>query len=472
MTNSLYWYNKANQLYLDNRDSFEVDLTLTIKKINLAFKIEDWFNKVNIKDLDNKQAFTFRLRRANICSLLVIAHYSEKLYLGKVDYNEAIKFSRIAIQLLQEIDLNDEYFLILNQEQKDAVLKTKTQYLRNTFYNTGNVYFLIGDTAKSIEFYTKGSDLKHIPSIFNLAAIYSEENSIFFDKSLGGDMYIEAANTEFDGNGNDNNALTIKSISYAKAGSVYLERRQYDNALSMYENALREEFSPYVPNDAFQYIQSRIRLIESIKLKESKYSPKHDYVLKLLSEKAQRHLNEQHYIYIETSLLVFDFLNENKYEYLDYSSAIMPILKCLENLFYPIIGVEYLNYLKTLNNIDFERIPNNFVTKNYKTKEKCLVNKIDGLELGNCLYAIAYRPFSDQMILNKYFLNFMVSRGVKQKDSIYIQFVKELGEIKDRYRNVAAHKDMVDHLLAKDCFDYLLETIKFINRFLENFYPD
>ena len=217
-----------------------------------------------------------------------------------------------------------------------------------------------------------------------------------------------------------------------------------------------------------QNIQSQILTIEELKSKDTKYTEKHKEVLEMFSEKAKKHLQYEHYIAIETSLLVYDFLKNNENPNLDYSSAIIPILKCVEDLLFQIFGIDYFKFVKhqieLKKEIDYNDLPRNF---KYKNQEK-LVDKVDIMEYGSIIYACCYM-YKEKPIKN-IFLEFLKDRGIKDNEKIAREFVDDLIYIKDNYRNYTAHRGRIRIYQAEDCLDYLLRTIKFINKFLEELY--
>jgi tetratricopeptide (TPR) repeat protein len=457
---SIYYLEKAQNLYEKNRILIEFDRTFSLERIELIIKIENYYRNIDFDSLNEHQKEIHLFRRGFINSLLVLVYSSEKKYIKEINIPNALNASKIVISSLLEINLN-----------KSHNIKEKTEILRNTYYNTGNIYSKIKDYKNSILCFEEGLKLNHIPSIYNLAATFNDENNEFYDQQLAGDLYIKAANTEYDGIGNKSVALTTLVISCINAGRTYFERDKAEKGIEMFEKALKTGGNK-IPNEIRNYINSKINSVRNPKNNNIKFTSKHDKVVSLLSKKTLNHLSDQHFIFIETSLLVYDFLHESKFQNLDYSSAIMPILKCIENILFPILGKEYLAYLNKLNNVDFSKIPINFWKLDKRINKKVLLKDIVTMDMGKYLYVISDNPYSieDEISLNASFLNFMKLKGIDNDRFIYIDFIKKLIDVKDRYRNIASHRDIVDEHLANDCLDYLLNTIKFINKTVETFF--
>ena len=105
-------------------------------------------------------------------------------------------------------------------------------------------------------------------------------------------------------------------------------------------------------------------------------------------------------------------------------------------------------------------------------KDNEIIMKIDRLEYGLALSLIgkksSYKYDRDEIIPNKYFLEFCNENNIKNSRDVVIKIYTELDDLRLK-RNLVAHKNRVHEECVKECYDILLNNIKFINYLYTNF---
>ena len=173
--------------------------------------------------------------------------------------------------------------------------------------------------------------------------------------------------------------------------------------------------------------------------------------------------------FIVTSMEVFNFLSTH-FNNLDYSSAVMPIMRCLESLLYNIIGKSFIPYLKEeleQGRLDFDELPQELVVRSRVTGKKVFIGNPDWVTLGNALTWTSYNIRGNNYP-NDLFLDYCYEYLDNDYEKTAQQFIDGLRNIKPK-RNKAAHTEVVTFEDAKECNDYLLTVNKFIAFLINNF---
>ena len=173
--------------------------------------------------------------------------------------------------------------------------------------------------------------------------------------------------------------------------------------------------------------------------------------------------------FIVTSMEVFNFLSTH-FNNLDYSSAVMPIMRCLESLLYDIIGKSFIPYLKEeleQGRLNFDELPQELVVRSRVTGKKVFIGNPDWVTLGNALTWTSYNIRGNNYP-NDLFLDYCYEYLDNEYEKTAQQFIDGLRNIKPK-RNKAAHTEAVTFEDAKECNDYLLTVNKFIAFLINNF---
>ena len=248
----------------------------------------------------------------------------------------------------------------------------------------------------------------------------------------------------------------------------------YDSGI--YEQALQvaKENKKYIINNELltnklKFTRPINELIEQCQLlidksKQSNY--KEDLLLKYFDKETLNLMSEDNKIYILTSLNIYEYMKSTEMT-MDYSATLMPILKVIENIMFEIIAKKYHSFIA-------EKRKNTFIhPKEIKAfmnlKEETFIEKIEQLELGSALHLIGYRyPGTDEVIVRRNFIDFCQSNNLKNARNIATTLYQELDELRNK-RNLVAHKNRVFEECVTECYDILLNNIKFINFLYANF---
>lgn len=335
----------------------------------------------------------------------------------------------------------------------------------------GQLYSTIANYDEAIKYFEEAYE-NHcsISSASRLISYYTAlEGYIDIDKALK----IQDKMLEFKYKDQQEKWLHIhqKFIAIKRIYDFYYNLGDYNNALYIIQNAKNKEeknagdvtLYDNLINDA----QNKINELSNAILNYNELSTYFkSNILTIMPDDIK--------VFIQTSLAVYNTLN-NINQSMDYSSAIIPLLKGIENLLYEIYINGYLNYLKTLNNIDFNEIHSSFYYTRFN--KEYLKNQVEDFKIGNAIYSSCYihNNFgsinsSPLYTPNKYFINFCKDIcDIDNPNEFIIELTKTLEEIKT-IRNKVAHRFRITKTDAEKCIDILLKHKCFINYLYSNFY--
>ena len=197
------------------------------------------------------------------------------------------------------------------------------------------------------------------------------------------------------------------------------------------------------------------------KAQKNQYSE--NILKKYFDEEVLNLMNDDNKIYILTSLNIYEYMKSIETT-MDYSATLMPILKAIENILFEIVGEEYHTFIsekKDVNKIDI---------KGFLNRNDEFITKIDRLEYGKILSLLGRKDFynNGRILPNNYFIEFCNKNNVENSKGVTIRIYTELDKLKEK-RNLVAHKNRVYEDCVKECYDILLDNIKFINYLYTNF---
>ena len=134
---------------------------------------------------------------------------------------------------------------------------------------------------------------------------------------------------------------------------------------------------------------------------------------------------------------------------------------------------------KNNNFSDFYEIPDCFMSKSFRSKGLALKKKITNMELGKYIFVITNNPYDIKSWsknvpirdINNLFIEYLKYNGLHKSLEEINVLLDNLIKLKDNFRNVAAHKELIDKNLADQCFKFLLEaSVYFIDNFVKFFH--
>lgn len=271
--------------------------------------------------------------------------------------------------------------------------------------------------------------------------------------------------------GNVYKDLLLKIKSYPIYYNFLYESGIYEESLKVAQslkklivnNDLIENKIKYTKkiNEHIEKCKNQIEKAKIIHYKENKLKDYFDIdVLNVMSDDIK--------IYIATSLNIYEYIKSQEMT-MDYSATLMPILKAIENIMFEIIAVRYHDFIlkkdkKTLNKKYIPEFLNN---------DGEIIMKIDRWDYGQSLFSIVkryYNPYNNNTEINpnKYFKEFCDENNVENSKDVILKIYNELEELRTK-RNLVAHKDRIYEERVKECYDILLDNIKFINFLYTNF---
>lgn len=258
-SNSNYWFEKGLNIINKHQNAIEICQIPSDSFIQVLLKIEDCFKNVDANDLEGSKQLKYRFDRGWICSLILYYynHYEE--------YEKSVNFGLIGFKSLDGLNIRNHQSKSNKEETIKILQDFIVQLQRNISYSLGNAYTILNDLDFALFYYQKGADLNHIPSIYNVASTYNNKMFGCYNREKAEEYYIRAANTDFDGIGNPRASLLLKSIASSYSGNIYIERKEYEKALEMYQRAFVGEAYWGAKKDEIKfYLEARISDIKEI----------------------------------------------------------------------------------------------------------------------------------------------------------------------------------------------------------------
>ncbi len=410
-----------------------------------------------------------------------ILQYQYLYYKYKKRITEGIEVLNDGIKLLDDgiVKMNDAVENIFkDSESIKMTIASVKENLSILYYDLGMLYWLKKDEDKMIDNFERAIDLNHIGAMNNLAYFYADESSPYYNLEASKDLYLRGSNLKIDEKYITKNMLVqrklIQFLMCIRTAHIMHQETDYAEAIQYCNHALELENTYHFSKDIVPKIE-RLKDSAMYRLNEQIVkTSKRETIENMFSDKAKKHMTEENYVLIETSLLIYEYLNSLHNDSLDYSSATISALKCLESILFQVIGLEYYDYIAKLNHVDYSLVPKDFKKKQRdKYLNKLCSRKSLRMELGSFIYACSTRDMdTGKYVVNELFNEFMIDRGIKDFADHIDDFIKKLVEIKDFYRNPTAHKERVDKTTAQDCLDCLLNTIRYINMCLDLLYKN
>lgn len=269
---------------------------------------------------------------------------------------------------------------------------------------------------------------------------------------------------------NPHNDTKLKNASYPIYFKFLYESGMYEKAINV-----AREFKKYVIDNELiknkleltKPINEQIKKCQLLIEQSKKVQYKEDILLKYFDEKILKLMSEDNKIYIFTSLNIYEYMKSTKMT-MDFSATLMPILKVIENIIFEIFAKKYHDFIMEKKKKNYYINPKTidaFINK----KDDTFIQEMEQLELGSALYLIGYKNLeTDVLIKKRYFKDFCNENNVKNSDDIITTLYNELDKIRTK-RNLVAHKDRVLEESVRECYDILLDDIKFINFLYTNF---
>lgn len=260
--------------------------------------------------------------------------------------------------------------------------------------------------------------------------------------------------------------IVIKLYSYSNYYNYLYDLGLYEESLNIAKEAKRYyihldlDMNQY---ETLRYINDHIKKCEE-QINESKnIKTSEEQLLNYFDKEILDIMSEDNKIYILTSLNIYDYMKTVQIT-MDYSATLMPILKAIENIMFEILAKNYHSFIS--EKIKTKQIDNKDI-KGFLNKDNEFITEIDRLEYGKILSLIGRKKIdfydgSTYIIENRYFTEFCSKNNIINAKNVIVKLYNELDKLKDK-RNLVAHKNRVYEECVKECYDILLDNIKFIN---------
>lgn len=342
-----------------------------------------------------------------------------------------------------------------------------TEGIRITAQELSSIYYIIKEEEKFLLYGKYAVEYGSLNSIYVFLKYYCDKQD--YDNAS---IYYNLMNNYSSGKYNIyqlSREIVIKKISY----TIYY---QFLYDLGMYEDSLNvaKEFKKYVIDN--ELIENKRESLEDVNKhiekckaqidKATKNQYEEDVLLEYFDKEILKLMSEENKIYILTSLNIYKYMKSSEIT-MDYSATLMPILKAIENMIFEIIAEKYHKFIieKDKNyHIDFK-----FIKAFENPKNNKIIEKMDRLELGSAQSLMGHRYFeNNEIIINKYFREFCTENNIENSKDVIIKMYNELDKLRNK-RNLVAHKNRVYEECVKECYNILLDNIKFISYLYTNF---
>jgi len=373
--------------------------------------------------------------------------------------NEIIEYKKMAFENYLNC-INSPQFDIIKREHYD-VLHRVYEGARIAAQDLCNLYSVIDDEENFLYYGKYAIKYYSLNAISNFIKYYCDKMD--YNNAL---LYYNKMNEYDESYGDYANNLILKVYCY-----IYFYRYLYESGI--YNEALNvaRTLKKYILNNEYishEYIKIVNGYIDKCKeqIENSKKINYDDILSKYIEKDIIDLMSDDNKIFISTSLNIYEYMKSQKIT-MDYSATLMPILKATENIIFEIIANKYHSFImqKDINTIDKNKI------RAFLDEDKNIVKKLDRLEYGKALSLIGYKNRNtkdDQIIINRYFIEFCNKNNIKNSIDVCKEMYKELDKLKNR-RNLVAHKNRVYEDCVKECYNILLNNIKFIKFLYTNF---
>lgn len=198
-----------------------------------------------------------------------------------------------------------------------------------------------------------------------------------------------------------------------------------------------------------------------------------------LGEEAWNKLSEESKNYLVSAKVTFSYYSYNSS--LDYSGVCLLVTKALEVELTKRFYKDYTNYLKKRYNDSFKKhldeFPTPFLKRINHTK---VLKRQKEITLGSIPFILCAkndRNASEQELENNKTQLLTYAKGALLRNAgtdeeileMMIFWGDQIEEIKERYRNKAAHTNELNRVDAEECFDIVLDVEKLLKRLLDSF---
>lgn len=189
--------------------------------------------------------------------------------------------------------------------------------------------------------------------------------------------------------------------------------------------------------------------------------------------------------YLETALMAYDFMcnkHQPEFKELDFSPAIISLMKAVEMLLHAIFGKRYFNSIKHKSEKPITKNDADLKIFFEKGGEK-LKNKISFLPIGDAYYCILKKatttpssignthPVQTKKEIYPTILEFCEKYIKQDTENTIREIAKKIKDIID-YRNTAAHKDKLEEDKASYCIETLIKSSLSLIKDLHKYFAD
>ncbi len=389
-----------------------------------------------------------------------IQSLSDKKDLEKI--YRIIEYNRKAISFIDEMNIKGF------QYKERVGLENSIQII---IADHSKVYYALNDFKNFEKYAIKASEYGSIASMNYLVYYYCDKDdfnnaNLYFEKCMNTNIWYDDSITS---------NLKVREF-YKIQVCKFLYDYYYSNGMISDALAIATRVDEYLKHTKFfkddqlfiNDINNQIKDCKNLLSKE-KNEIKFDILKDYFDKDVIEYMDSNIKTYVVTSISIYDYINKNN-ELLDYSAALMPIMKGVEYILYNIIVNKYVESLKKRSNLNYNLIIDRFKYTDRHTNKLSINNKIDRIEYGDALYSIATKEYTTgEWIINKYFYDFYYNNSHKGNSiEIITDLANRLDSLKNK-RNHVAHKNRV---FKDDADKYIKELISDHLNFISFIYKE
>lgn len=427
----LRYYGNASSLYYTVSEVKCKKYGFSDGKVYNSEKILEDNNRKKLEEVLNDKTIAFNLCKKSVDMALLDITLEKKREI----FND-IEPVEIARLILKQLDDNKD---LMRKISQDLCI----------------LFYLIREEEKFILYGDYAVDYNSLNAISMFLKYYCENND--FDNAY--EYYDKMRTYPLEFYGSVKNNIMLKIDGYATYWNFLLDNGNIQESLKIGEECREFALRLKLDTEIIKYIEEHIKTCEQ-EIKESSNNVfAEDILLKYFDNKMLQLMSDDIKIYITTSLNIYEYMKSKEIT-MDYSANLMPILKAIESMIFEIVGKKYRQFLLEKNDktLDKRWIDKAFL--NPKTNK--IATELQRLELGTALNLMGFYDAYGNLIPNCYFIEFCNRNNIKDSRKVIIKTYKDLKKI-TRNRNLVAHKDRVYEERVKECYDILLDDIKFIN---------
>lgn len=264
----------------------------------------------------------------------------------------------------------------------------------------------------------------------------------------------------------EKNHKMLKNISQEINSYQQLVERQLEKAIT--EDEIEHLLSAYTDKCAE-------RVINNMTFEEDTYKEEEEKLIQLLGIGAWQKMEDISRTHLTSARVAYKRLQDLQ-DVVDYSGVCLSVCKALEVELHKRFYAGFKSYLSNNFGKDYTKYHTALLFDNHN------MLKDDCFSLGTVQHLLGQgtekrkglkgeqRDNNNKAVLLGYVQECLLSKySVTEIEILLKDYAESVDKIRTKFRNPAAHKDKVQRVQAKTCFDFVIDVEKFLKKMLDSF---